>query len=114
MFESYDTAFFRRIRFHVAFKLPTHDERVKIWQARLSDKIPKKVSLQQLATMTDGLSGGDIENLIFKLCIKTRKASVLTETLAKCEIEKYKACKKDMDKSIILEHESKEDIRRVK
>jgi SpoVK/Ycf46/Vps4 family AAA+-type ATPase len=63
---NYDGAFVRRIMAHIEFILPDLDCRSKLWSYLLPDETPraKNVSTQWLAQESEGLSGGDILNVI--------------------------------------------------
>lgn len=91
LFENYDKAFFRRILFHVQFEMPDLTQRIDLWKFHLSSKIPKTISYEELAEMSNTLAGGDIKNITLKLCIKlsANKIDVLDKKTVEVEIEKY-------------------------
>ncbi|TAH18896.1 MAG: ATP-binding protein [Cytophagales bacterium] len=95
-FENYDQAFFRRILFHIGFELPNRDSRVQIWEYHLDKSIPKSTTYDWIAEISEGLSGGDIKNIAFKLIIKLAVESIkeLTNEVVQQEIENYQLAKK--------------------
>jgi ATP-dependent 26S proteasome regulatory subunit len=95
LFENYDDAFLRRIIFNIEFTPPDLSMRIQLWKFHLSETIPKTISYEQAAQMTDGLCGGDIRNIAIKLGLKllSGKAGEIDENLMKEEIEKYKSIK---------------------
>lgn len=63
---NYDAAFVRRIMAHVEFQLPDYPSRIKLWQMHLPESLPlaSDVMHESLAEQSDGLSGGDIKNVV--------------------------------------------------
>lgn len=63
---NYDAAFVRRIMAHVEFLLPDYQSRIKLWQMHLPEMLPlaDDVRHESLADQSDGLSGGDIKNIV--------------------------------------------------
>lgn len=70
--------------------------RRKLWEFHLSNKIPRDVSYERIAEITDGLCGGDIRNITIKLGLKliSGKASTINEELILEEIKRYQEIKK--------------------
>ncbi|OYQ67497.1 hypothetical protein B9G53_01150 [Pseudanabaena sp. SR411] len=64
--ENYDGAFVRRILAHIEFELPDEACRFRLWDYLLPDQVPRSqdVSAKWLATQSEGLSGGDILNVV--------------------------------------------------
>lgn len=64
--ENYDEAFVRRILAHIEFDLPDKECRIKLWGSLLPNEILKadNVDLSWLAIQSEGLSGGDILNVV--------------------------------------------------
>ena len=64
--KNYDGAFVRRILAHIEFELPDRECRVKLWNYLLAKEIPtaEDVNLEWLADESNGLSGGDILNVV--------------------------------------------------
>lgn len=63
---NYDDAFVRRILAHIEFDLPDYEGRVKLWQYLIPGEVPLQddVTGEWLASESDGLSGGDILNVV--------------------------------------------------
>lgn len=102
LFENYDRAFFRRILFHINFKLPNAEQLMELWKFHLGDEIPKSkdsFSYEIITEYSKGLSGGDIKNLTLKICIRlvSRNMSHVTNELVKEEIRIYKEALANMD-----------------
>lgn len=91
LFDNYDEAFLRRILFNIEFLAPDLAMREQLWRFHLSKKVPKEISYQHLANISDGLCGGDIKNITIKLGLKllTEKVKSIDELLVKEEIDKY-------------------------
>jgi len=63
LFDNYDEAFLRRIIFHVEFPQPNQDMRTHLWKFHLSENIPKNLTYERAAELSEGLTGGDIKNI---------------------------------------------------
>ena len=64
---NYDTAFIRRILGHIEMPLPDADSRSRLWQFHLPERLPVQLNADDRARLvleTDGLSGGDILNIV--------------------------------------------------
>ncbi len=64
---NYDTAFVRRILGHVEMPLPQADERRQLWRYHIPDEMPVSLNSaewEELVTLSDGLAGGDILNIV--------------------------------------------------
>jgi AAA+ superfamily predicted ATPase len=68
---NYDKAFHRRILEFVEFPLPNADERVALLTAHLPPRIPglATLDLNAASKSMDGLSGGDIANIVARACL---------------------------------------------
>ncbi|MFB2897727.1 ATP-binding protein [Aerosakkonemataceae cyanobacterium BLCC-F50] len=91
LFDNYDEAFLRRILFNIEFLAPDLEMRKQLWSFHLSENVPKQVSYERLADISEGLCGGDIKNITIKLGLKllTGKVKSIDEPLVKEEIERY-------------------------
>jgi ATP-dependent 26S proteasome regulatory subunit len=96
LFENYDEAFLRRIIFNVEFLPPDTEMRRKLWEFHLSKNMPRNVSYERIAEITNGLCGGDVRNITIKLGLKliSGKASTVDEELILEEIKRYQEIKK--------------------
>ena len=104
LFDNYDEAFLRRILFNIEFLAPDLAMREQLWRFHLSKNVPKEVSYELLADISEGLCGGDIKNITIKLGLKllTGKVKSIDEALVKEEIEKYTEVKLRHNKTPIL------------
>lgn len=71
---NYDPAVVRRIGLHIAFELPDRETREQLWRMMLPDRLPltAEVSPELLAERSDGLSGGDIANVVEAAAFRAR------------------------------------------
>ncbi|MBU7581938.1 MAG: ATP-binding protein [Nostoc sp. TH1S01] len=104
LFDNYDEAFLRRILFNIEFLPPDLVMREHLWRFHLSENVPKEVSYEHLANISNGLCGGDIKNITIKLGLKllTGKVQTIDESLVKDEIEKYTEVKLRHRKKTVL------------
>ncbi|WYL96277.1 MAG: AAA family ATPase [Gloeotrichia echinulata IR180] len=104
LFDNYDEAFLRRILFNIEFLAPDLAMREQLWRFHLSKKVPKEVSYELLADISEGLCGGDIKNITIKLGLKllTGKVKSIDEALVKEEIEKYTEVKLRHNRNPVL------------
>ena len=68
LLKSYDKAFARRLLHFVRFDMPDHQARHQLFQVHIPKELPldNTVSLDSLAALTEGFSGGDIRNVVLK------------------------------------------------
>ena len=104
LFDNYDEAFVRRILFNVEFLPPDLEMRQQLWRFHLSEKVPREVSYDQLAVLSEGLCGGDIRNITIKLGLRllTGKIETINESLVNEEISLYMQVKKRQHRKIKL------------
>ncbi|MDB9538245.1 ATP-binding protein [Anabaenopsis tanganyikae CS-531] len=104
LFDNYDEAFLRRILFNIQFLAPDLAMREQLWRFHLSQKVPKEVSYEDLANISDGLCGGDIKNITIKLGLKllTGKVKSIDEALVREEIETYNEIKNRHKRKVLL------------
>ena len=102
LFDNYDEAFVRRILFNVEFLPPDLEMRQQLWRFHLSEKVPREVSYDQLALLSEGLCGGDIRNITIKLGLRllTGKIETINESLVNEEISLYMQIKKRQHRKI--------------
>ncbi|NTW21612.1 MAG: AAA family ATPase [Nostocales cyanobacterium W4_Combined_metabat2_030] len=95
LFENYDEAFLRRIIFNVEFPVPDMEMRTQLWKFHLSKNVPRNISYERAAEISEGLCGGDIKNITIKLGVKLSvgKTQVIDESVINEEINKYKTIK---------------------
>lgn len=98
-FKSYDRAFVRRILWNIEFKSPNKDELTQLWTFHLGEKIPREISSEKLAEISQELgnkysiniTGGDIRKLTLVFCtrISANRIKLLTEENCTQMIERY-------------------------
>lgn len=117
LFENYDEAFLRRIIFNVEFPVPDREMRTQLWEFHLSKKVPRNISDERAADISEGLCGGDIRNITIKLGLKllSGKANLVDESLIIEEVNKYKAIKLrhkkiDIADVVVVEDENNSDL----
>ncbi|MGF1939252.1 MAG: ATP-binding protein [Nostoc sp. ChiQUE02] len=95
LFENYDGAFLRRIIFNIEFDPPNFLTRIQLWRFHLSETVPKTISYEKAAEISDSLCGGDIRNIAIKLGLKllANQVSLIDENLMLETIQKYKDIK---------------------
>jgi SpoVK/Ycf46/Vps4 family AAA+-type ATPase len=67
---NFDSAFMRRIQFHVKFSLPNEDLRKKLWSMYIPNKMPVDVDIDEISKNYDNVSGSDISNAVLKAALK--------------------------------------------
>jgi len=95
IFDSYDDAFMRRIVFNIEFLSPDHAMRLQLWQFHLPEPVPKCVDYETLASISEGLCGGDIKNICIKLGLKLLNGSIdsVSQSAVSDLIHNYKEIK---------------------
>ncbi len=90
--KSYDDAFKSRIMFNINIPLPNKNERVALWKFHMDDNIPKRISYEKLADLSEGLSGRNIRQLtiIFGIRLTTGKIKYVDESIVLEEVKKIK------------------------
>ncbi len=90
--ESYDEAFKSRMLFNIHIPLPNKSERMSIWRFHLNENVPKNLSYEELADLSDGLSGRNIRQITMTLGIRLTigKIKIINPDIVKNEVEKVK------------------------
>lgn len=70
---NYDSAFMRRIQYHIKFELPDTELRKKLWSMYIPKEMPTDVNISEIAEKYDGISGSDISNSVLKAALKAAK-----------------------------------------
>ena len=70
---NYDPAFMRRILAHVMFELPDEENRFKLWQMYIPQKLPTDANIIDLATKHNGVSGSDISNAVLNASLRAAR-----------------------------------------
>ena len=100
--KNYDPAFVRRILTHIEFDLPDIASLERLWKSKLPSSLPLEegISIDWLATYSQGLAGGDLVNIIIEAA--TRAAAR--------EGEHRKVLKDDLQREIDIAKQAKEQI----
>lgn len=97
--ENYDSAFMRRIVSHIKFDLPDLVSRQKLWNSYIPAQLPRTISVERLAEISEGMSGSDIANAVLKAAMsaaraqKTNVEDVFFENAVKSILDSKKANK---------------------
>lgn len=68
---NYDSAFMRRIQFHVRFDLPNEELRLKLWKKYVPVKMPNHLDFEKISHDYESISGSDISTAVLKAALKT-------------------------------------------
>lgn len=71
---NYDSAFMRRIPYHIRFKLPNEEMRIKLLKHYLTNTVPNNILISDVAKRFKGISGCDIANATLATALKTARA----------------------------------------
>lgn len=90
--ESYDEAFKSRMLFNIHIPLPNKDERISIWKFHLNENVPKNLSYEELADLSNGLSGRNIRQITMTLGIRLTigKINIIDSRVVESEVSKVK------------------------
>lgn len=94
---NYDPAFMRRILVHIEFSLPDLDIRKKLFERYIPKKMPHHIDIDEIAKISDGLSGSDIANavLLAAFATKTDKRSIVTHHDLQEKVEAIQKSKRE-------------------
>lgn len=79
---NFDSAFMRRIQYHICFELPNEELREKLWNRYIPPKMPTDIDTKVIAQRFNGISGSDISNAVLKAALK---AARLNEDIVRFE-----------------------------
>lgn len=71
--KNYDSAFMRRIHYHIKFSLPNEYQRELLWRKYIPPQMPTDANYKKLADEYDGISGSDIATAVLKAALKAAK-----------------------------------------
>ena len=71
---NYDSAFMRRIPYHIKFELPNEEMRVELLKHYLIGTVPNNILITDVAKRFAGISGCDIANATLAAALKTARA----------------------------------------
>lgn len=66
---NYDSAFLRRIQYHIEFELPNEVLRQKLWKKYIPDTMPNNIDIEQISNKYAGISGSDISNAVLRAAL---------------------------------------------
>lgn len=82
---NYDSAFMRRIHYHIRFELPNAELREKLWRHYIPAQMPIDADIHKLAIEHNGLSGSDISTAVMKAALNAAKKN--SATVAETDFE---------------------------
>ena len=82
---NYDSAFMRRIQYHVKFELPNAELRRKLWRMYIPKEMPATIDIDAVSEKYDNISGSDISTAVLKAALKTAKENL--NTVPQCYFE---------------------------
>lgn len=110
---NYDSAFMRRIHYHIRFELPNMELRERLWKHYIPSQMPVDIDIHQIAEKHNGLSGSDISTAVLKAALNAAKNNALFVSQNDFEqaIESIKASKKAnvSSKSVVTKSEIVEE-----
>ena len=114
--QNYDSAFMRRIPYHIRFDLPNEAVRYQLLNHYLMDTIPNRISIAEVAKKYNGISGSDIANATLAAALRTARAKkeYLEQAEFEQEIERILLSKRankgntEKEKEVITETETRE------
>lgn len=74
--QNYDSAFMRRIPYHIKFELPNEELRKKLLLHYLADTVPNHINLDEIAKKYEGITGSDIANAVLMSAVKTARGGL--------------------------------------
>lgn len=107
---NYDSAFMRRIHYHIRFELPNEELREKLWRHYIPSQMPVNADIHKLAIEYNGLSGSDISTAVMKAALNAAKNNsiVVSENDFKLAVDSITASKRanvGSSKSVITKSE---------
>ncbi len=91
--KNYDEAFKSRMLFNIGIPLPNKEERIALWKFHMDVNMPKKVTYEELAELSDGLSGRNIRQITMTMGIRLTvgKMNAIESSVVASEVDKIKA-----------------------
>lgn len=111
---NYDSAFIRRIQYHVKFELPDAELREKLWQRYIPSEMPNNLDISLIAGKYACISGSDISNAVLKAALyaASNKKSIVYHEYFENAIESILNAKKansQNEKVTVTSHEVSEE-----
>lgn len=67
---NFDTAFIRRIQYHIRFALPDEALRERLWRKYIPPEMPTDIDYPKISSKYEGISGSDISNAVLKAALR--------------------------------------------
>lgn len=67
---NFDSAFMRRIQYHIRFELPNQELREKLWKRYIPQKMPVNIDIREISKKYNNISGSDISNAVLMAALK--------------------------------------------
>lgn len=96
--KNYDEAFKSRMLFNIGIPLPNREERIELWKFHVDSNMPKSISYEELADLSEGLSGRNIRQIALAMGIRLTvgKITTIEKSIIKIEVEKIKSASKNV------------------
>lgn len=75
LIENFDSAFMRRIPYHIYFDFPNEEVRTSLLNFYLTNTVPHDIDISSIASKHNGITGADISNALVSSALKTARAS---------------------------------------
>lgn len=91
--KNYDEAFKSRMLFNIGIPLPNEEERIALWRFHMDTNMPRKVTYEELAKLSEGLSGRNIRQITMTMGIRLTvgKINAIESSVVASEVDKIKA-----------------------
>lgn len=91
--KNYDDAFKSRMLFNIGISLPNREERIALWKFHVDYSMPKSISYEELADLSEGLSGRNIRQIAMTMGIRLTigKIETIEKDIIKIEVDKIKS-----------------------
>lgn len=115
---NYDSAFLRRIQYHIEFKLPNEELRQKLWKKYIPDIMPNNIDIEQISKKYAEISGSDISNAVLRAALyaANKEEKMVQHRYFENEIENIIKVKQENSKSkvtsVVKKEVSEEDAMR--
>ena len=68
---NFDSAFMRRIQYHIRFELPNQELRERLWKRYIPKKMPTDIDIETISKKYNNISGSDISNAVLMAALKS-------------------------------------------
>ena len=96
--KNYDEAFKSRMLFNIEIPLPNREERIGLWKFHMDSNMPKNITYEELADLSNGLSGRNIRQITMAMGIRLTvgKINSIERKVISAEVEKIKSASHDI------------------